>query len=415
MKRMTPLKSVASRTSVFCHLVNNRIDTKPRVSKARLPRDCYDGLQPGMPSSPRRPGISARFLASEQVTSSLTEKPTLLDAERLFVESLAGKSPRTRGTYENALRRFGEYLGSLKIDVREMGPNEIRESALHDFHTWLVRGYGRDDRSTIATYIAGVRAFLRFLARRRLLAADVSFEAISEQVREAMGHGSYRAPRVDSRLPEVVLYVKSIPLPNPGRNRRPFLEVLRDKALILTLFSTGMRREEATRLDRADVDEGWSGQAIIRGKGDRERVAFFSEEALAALRAYFQARGDDYIPAFIRHDPARGRPRARGSNYRLSPLSIWKTVKKIGRLADVPISTHDFRHAKATVLLNQGAKLSEVQDILGHASPETTKKIYAHYEVQHLKDAFERYSLSAEEMADRVRARRGIDPAPANS
>ena len=70
---------------------------------------------------------------------------------------------------------------------------------------------------------------------------------------------------------------------------------------------------------------------------------------------------------------------------------------------DVPATTHDFRHAKATVLLNQGAKLSEVQDILGHASPETTKKIYAHYEVQHLRDAFDRYSLSAEEMAERIR------------
>jgi integrase len=184
------------------------------------------------------------------------------------------------------------------------------------------------------------------------------------------------------------------------------MEVLRDQALILTLFSTGMRREEASRLDRDDVDDGWANQAIIRGKGDRERVVFFSDEALAALRAYFEARGDQHVPAFIRHDRARGRARGRGSNYRLSPLSVWKTVKKISQLADVPATTHDFRHAKATVLLNQGAKLSEVQDILGHASPETTKKIYAHYEVQHLRDAFDRYSLSAEEMAERLENRR---------
>ena len=335
----------------------------------------------------------------------MTEKPSLADAQRLFVESLAGKSPRTRATYESALRRFGEYLASSGANIA-VGPDELPESALHDFHSWLVRGYGRDDRSTIATYIAGTRAFLRFLARRRLLAPDVSFEALSEQAREAMGRGSYRAPRVDSRLPNVVLYVKNIPVPDRNTTSGGYLEVLRDKALILTLFSTGMRREEAARLDRADLDDGWSGQAIIRGKGDRERVVFFSEEALEALRTYFQARADDYAPAFIRHDLGRGRPRVRGSNFRLSPLSIWKTVKKIGRLAEVPISTHDFRHAKATVLLNQGAKLSEVQDILGHASPETTKKIYAHYEVGHLRDAFERYSLSAEEMARRVRSHR---------
>jgi integrase len=182
--------------------------------------------------------------------------------------------------------------------------------------------------------------------------------------------------------------------------------MLRDRAVVLTLFSTGMRREEVSRLDRADVDEGWSNQAIIRGKGERERVVFFSDEALEALRAYLEARNDDYVPAFIRHDRARGRARGRGGNYRLSPLSVWKTVKKVSRAAGVPLSTHDFRHAKATVLLNQGAKLSEVQDILGHASPETTKKIYAHYEVQHLRDAFERYSLSAEEMVERYQRRR---------
>ena len=126
---------------------------------------------------------------------------------------------------------------------------------------------------------------------------------------------------------------------------------------------------------------------------------------ISALRTYFKARSDDYVPAFIRHDRARGRPRGRGANYRLSPLSVWKTVKKLSRLAGVPITTHDFRHAKATVLLNQGAKLSEVQDILGHASPETTKKIYAHYEVQHLRDAFDRFSLTAEQMAERLRDR----------
>jgi integrase len=211
---------------------------------------------------------------------------------------------------------------------------------------------------------------------------------------------------VDGRLPLVVLYVKSIPLPDPAKAPQAYLETLRDRALILTLFSTGMRREEAARLDRADVDDGWSNQAIIRGKGDKERVVFFSDEALEALRDYFDARKDQYVPAFIRHDRARGRPRGRGANYRLSPLSVWKTVKKISLLADVPATTHDFRHAKATVLLNQGAKLSEVQDILGHASPETTKKIYAHYEVQHLRDAFDRYSLSAEEMAERLGRRK---------
>jgi site-specific recombinase XerD len=329
-----------------------------------------------------------------------------VEAERLFLESLVGKSPRTVATYASALRRWEEQLRERKLQPERIDPAELDESTLEDFQAWLVRSYGREDRATITTYVAGVRAFLRFLARRHLLGPETTFEAIREQARAAMGRASYRSPRVDGRLPLLVLYVKSLALPDPIRFRQAYLEVLRDRALILTLFSTGMRREEASRLDRADVDEGWSTQAIIRGKGERERVVFFSDEALVALRAYFEARGDSHVPAFIRHDRARGRPRGRGANFRLSPLSVWKTVKKISNLADVPATTHDFRHAKATVLLNQGAKLSEVQDILGHASPETTKKIYAHYEVQHLRDAFDRFSLSAEEMAERLERRR---------
>ncbi|MEA2640447.1 MAG: integrase/recombinase XerD [Chloroflexota bacterium] len=332
---------------------------------------------------------------------------TVAEAERTFLDSLVGKSPRTVTTYASGLRRLDEFFAMRRLDAARLATTELPETILVDFQTWLIKAYGKDGRATIATYVAGVRAFLRDLARRRLLAPDVSFEALRDHARSALGRSSYRAPRVDGRLPLVVLYVKNVPLPDPATQRQAYLEILRDRALILTLFSTGMRREEAANLDRADVDDGWASQAIIRGKGDRERVVFFTDEALEAIRAYLVARGDEYVPVFIRNDRARSRARGRGSNYRLSPLSVWKTVKKYSKLAEVPISTHDFRHAKATVLLNQGAKLSEVQDILGHASPETTKKIYAHYEVQHLRDAFDRYTLSAEEMADRLERRRG--------
>ncbi len=93
-----------------------------------------------------------------------------------------------------------------------------------------------------------------------------------------------------------------------------------------------------------------------------------------------------------------------GQNYRLTPHSVWRIVKTYAAMAGVDVTTHDFRHAKASVMLNRGAKLSEVQDILGHASPETTKKIYAHYEVSHLRSAFDRYSATAEELAA------GLDP-----
>jgi site-specific recombinase XerD len=196
----------------------------------------------------------------------------------------------------------------------------------------------------------------------------------------------------------VVTYADSLPLPGGGSEsaRRQRLELLRDRALIRTLYCTAMRRAEVASLNRTDVQDGYSDQALITGKGEKERVVFFDADTLAAIRTYLEARADHYLPLFIRHGAGRGAPGPSGARYRLSTKMIWNVVKRYSRAVGVDASPHDFRHDKASVLLNQGAKLSEVQDILGHASPETTKKIYAHYETAHLRDAFDRYSVPPE-------------------
>jgi integrase len=110
---------------------------------------------------------------------------------------------------------------------------------------------------------------------------------------------------------------------------------------------------------------------------------------------------------FLRHDNHRGKSAGHGGErWRLSAQSVWAIVKRYAKIVGVPATTHHFRHSKASVLLNRGASLSEVQDILGHASPDTTKRIYAHYQTQHLRDAFDRYSASAEELVDQLQAQR---------
>jgi integrase/recombinase XerD len=202
----------------------------------------------------------------------------------------------------------------------------------------------------------------------------------------------------------VVTTANALPLPSAdGKNEQLRLELLRDRALLATLYATGMRRQELSSLNRADIQDGRSFEGLITGKGDKERVVFFDAEALAAIRAYLATRADTYQPVFLRHDDGRGKPGPRGEHWRLSPQSVWGVVKKYGDLAGVEVTTHHLRHLKARVMLNNGAQLSEVQDILGHASPETTKKIYAPYTKQHLRDAFDRFSLSADEVARRVR------------
>ncbi|GAC1329240.1 MAG: site-specific tyrosine recombinase XerD [Chloroflexota bacterium] len=338
----------------------------------------------------------ASVASAPAVSAGAAEFDRLVGA---FLDSLGGKSPRTYTTYATGLGRYRAFLEERK-QLEAWEPARLTPTVLEEFYGWLVRQHGREHRSTVATYSAGLRAFVRFLARRGLLPAGVTYEQMRENVREVMGRAVYKTPRIDSRLPLLVTYVLELPLP-PSTERRGHkrLEVLRDQALMLTLFCTAMRREEVARLDRFDIQDGVADRALITGKGDKERVVFFDPPTQNALRAYLQARNDSLAPVFLRHDNRRGRSAGHGGErWRLSPQSIWGIVKRYARAVGVPATTHHFRHSKASLLLNRGADLSHVQDILGHASPDTTKRIYAHYQTEHLREAFDRYSASAEEL-----------------
>lgn len=334
--------------------------------------------------------------------------PTLPEAVAAFRETLLARSPRTAANYLSALRRFDQFLPSLGLDPRTATTDQLPPEALERFYSWLLQTYGRQRRSTALAYVNEVRAFFRFLDRRRWLRPDLSYEHLKDRLRELVGRVPYRTPRVDDAVALVVTSVLSLPLPPPdGRANRARLTLLRDRAILATLWATGMRREELSRLNRSDLQDGRASEGLVTGKGGRERVVFFDDAALAAIRAYVEARADPYPPLFLRHDDGRGRPGPRGERWRLSPQSVWAVVKKYGKLAGVQVTTHHLRHLKARLLLNNGAQLAEVQDILGHASPETTKRIYAPYTRQHLRQAFDRFSLSAEEVARRVARRDG--------
>ncbi len=347
--------------------------------------------------------MTAETFATRDVSQATV--PSVDTAINAFVGTLIGKSPQTERTYRSSLRRFAEFLDREGLPPAVLPTDALPSTILERFHGWLVQSYGRERQATVQTYLAAARALMAFLDRRSWLATDVSSEQMRGHLREVNRKVQYKTPRIDRALPLVVVAAAEQPLPEGEERTRDRLELLRDRAILHALFTTGMRREEASLLNCEDIDGGWSAQALITGKGNKERVVFFSDEALAAVRAYLDARADGYAPLFLRHDARRGRARGSGENLRLSPWGIWHVVKRYAALAGVDASPHDFRHAKASTLLNRGAKLSEVQDILGHASPETTKKIYAHYETAHLRDAFDRYSASVGELAADVRRR----------
>lgn len=324
-------------------------------------------------------------------------KMTVSQAGLEFLKSSKGKSPQTVVTYSSALHKFEEFLLTAGFPAPQTAIEALPGHILEDFYLWMVDLFGRQARSTIRTYLAGVRAMLRYVDRRYAISpSGAGFERVAGSLTDMMGRSSYKTPRVDRQgLPALLRLALETPVPPDDgtfKGRQKHLETLRDKAILLTLYSTGMRRAEVSSLNRRDVADGLEQMAIITGKGSKERNVFFDSPTLAAIRLYLKERGDNFQPVFIRHDRGRGEVKAGGANYRLSPAFIWEVVKRHAAQAGVQVTTHDFRHHKASSLLNNGAKLSEVQDILGHSSPATTKMIYAHYEKQHLLDAFQRYS-----------------------
>jgi site-specific recombinase XerD len=161
----------------------------------------------------------------------------------------------------------------------------------------------------------------------------VSLEKLRLGLREALARGDYLRRKVDARIDAFVAWVAAQPIP-PADPARSFahLEALRTRALILTLYCSGLRREEVTALETAEALGGaMPGEADVRGKSVRERTVFLDAAALDAIRAYVNARGpgDARKWVFVSHGNRRRR------NDRLSPWSVWSIVKNQARQAEL--------------------------------------------------------------------------------
>jgi site-specific recombinase XerD len=164
---------------------------------------------------------------------------------------------------------------------------------------------------------------------------------------------------------------------------------LRDKAILESLFSTGLRIAELVALNReqlANIKDKKDLEIGIIGKGSHPRTVYFSERALEWVKKYLETRKDKEKPLFIHF---RSREQA---DSRLTARSIERLVKKYSILAGVPISTtpHTLRHSYATDLLNQGVDLRTIQEFLGHRNIVTTQ-IYTHVTNKRLRDVHRQF------------------------
>ena len=265
-------------------------------------------------------------------------------------------SPHTCTNYQLDLTQFVRFLGHRR--VREVSPLEIRRFVAH-------LGTTQVSRRTTARKLSCLRSFYRFLCREGVLSNNPA--------------AVIPTPRLEKRLPAFLDEAQVVRLLEAPTTQKWLGR--RDRALLETLYSTGIRVSELVGLNLDDLDE-ISGTIIVRGKGKKERLCPIGETALSAIREYLAKR-----------------PRKLRVPYALfvSQKGVRLTVRQMDRLLrryiaqeNLPanISPHSLRHSYATHLLERGADLRSVQELLGHASLSTTQ-IYTHITPQRLKKIYD--------------------------
>ncbi len=315
-------------------------------------------------------------------------------------------SPYTARCYGADLRQLVEYLtDELGVDpdeAREQNAMNAREGANHADADGSITGVickGDPDTirnflahlgdqqyspATMARKIATLRSFYKWADRRGLVDGNPMT--------------LIRTPRQNKRLPKAITIEQverllSAPDDSDVLGRR-------DRAMLETLYSTGIRVSELVALDAQDLDA--SGEALhVRGKGRKERLVPLGSHALGAVRRYIDMLSHDprFAEAWRAASGGQGRCalflNKHGS--RLSSRSVRRKLDKYLRQVglDPTISPHTLRHSFATHLLENGADLRSVQELLGHQSLSTTQ-VYTHLSAQHTRDAYNQAHPRAE-------------------
>jgi site-specific recombinase XerD len=349
----------------------------------------------------KRPGLERGPERSNDVSKDHRFFPSLDEATEQFVNGIS-RSARTRETYALGLKIFQRFLQETAYagcaNAHPPTPGLLSTAAFQDdvllqFCRWLLdQDYSE---STINTYLsAAKRLFRRLYALDQLPTTfnlGKALEKLRDFTRDIERHES-SPPNPDRRIPQILLYYDEKPLPGGEENYLKRLRILRARAVVHTIYASAGRVSEVASLDRADVQDGGVREVMITGKRGKKRLIFLTSEAQRAIRAYTQARGaDGHKPLFISH----------GRNYgsRLSRQTMWRTVKQAVTALGLyeGISPHDFRHYRATQLLNDGARLEDVQAILGHEHIGTTRDVYARTDRRTLREVYDTFTRSPRE------------------
>jgi integrase/recombinase XerC len=293
------------------------------------------------------------------------------EALKSFLKSLEhgrNLSSHSRRAYECDVQTFLDFMGAgeealTSLDVDSLGRRQLRLYIV----SLTDRGLAR---STIARRLAGLRAFFRYLKREGLAGKDPTAEL--------------RPPKKDKRLPQSLSVNDVMSLLNAPGPADPLPN--RDRALLEVLYAAGVRVGEVASLKIADLElSGDGGLLKVTGKGSKQRLAPIGPGTVKVLECYLQKE---------RNKLDKGRSKIVFLNKNFGPLSVRgmrRIVERYIARAGLPswVSPHTLRHSFATHLLDNGADLRSVQELLGHASLATTQ-VYTHVSMARKLEAYRR-------------------------
>ena len=292
-----------------------------------------------------------------------------------YLEIEKGCSPLTIRVYRHYLHRFISWANENCPSAR---PEDIDLELVRRYRLYLAHLRNRNGvelkRLSQSYHIVALRSFLRYLLVQR------DIYTLSPDKIELPRQASRSVAFLDSES------IRRL-LDSPQISNQI---ALRDKAILETLFSTGLRVSELVSLNRDQIDFKRK-EFGVRGKGNKLRVVFLSDSAAHWLSRYLQAREDHFKPLFIRYSGSVDSGRS-GEQMRLSARSVQKMVRKYAKRSGLAIkaSPHTLRHSFATDLLISGADLRSVQEMLGHESIRTTQ-VYTHVTNRHLKEVHQAF------------------------
>lgn len=296
-----------------------------------------------------------------------------------FLESLEVErnlSNFTIRNYRQWLGRFSGWIGSKESNfkIERLQLEDVRQYRLYLSRYTDTHGAGLS-KTTQGYHLIAVRSLLKWLIKNDV--ETLSPEKIDLPKAESKSLTFLSRPQVERLL--------SMPsISNPLG--------LRDKAMLEVLFSTGLRVSELAKLNRDQLNFDSKEIGVI-GKGRRPRVVFLSERAVVWLKRYLSTRQDRWRPLFIRYSGKKVALTSKdGEEARFTVRGVQRAVEKYRRKAGIgmAITPHGLRHSFATDLLQAGAGLREVQEMLGHKNVSTTQ-IYTHVTNPQLKRVHERY------------------------